>query len=75
MTESQNNILNSAELYDLATGNWTTIAHMSVTREYHTASVLENGIVVVTGGQTDEGSSAFGYSYDVDIVLNSAELY
>ena len=54
---------NSAELYDPSTGIWTITGNMSSERVYHTASVLTNGIVIVTGGLI--GSSP----------LNSAELY
>mgnify|MGYP001126803492 FL=1 len=55
--------LNSAELYDPSTGNWTTTRSMADARRDHTASVLNNGNVLVCGGLND-----YGY-------LNSAELY
>ncbi|CAF1006231.1 unnamed protein product [Adineta steineri] len=50
--------------YILLCGTWTIIGNMSVAREYHTASTLANGSVLVTGGYNT------GSSY-----LNSAELY
>ncbi|CAF4049216.1 unnamed protein product [Rotaria sp. Silwood1] len=42
--------LNSSELYDPATGMWTKTDIMSDGRQYHTASVLTSGKVLVSGG-------------------------
>lgn len=59
----------SAELYNPATGTWTTTGSMSTSREFHTATLLQNGQVLVAGGVfTDSTGSQFGY-------LSSAELY
>ena len=55
--------LNSAELYDPSTGNWSSTGVMSIARRYHTASVLGSGKVLVTGGYNGGGA------------VNSAELY
>ena len=53
----------TAELYDPATGQWRGTGLMHVVRgEGHTATLLQNGQVLVTGGSYDD-------------VLDSAELY
>ena len=54
--------LNSTELYDPPTGNWTTVGNLNSRRWDHTASLLTNGKVIVIGG-------ADYYS------LNDVELY
>jgi hypothetical protein len=58
------NNLTSAELYDPVQGVWLRTGDMSVSRIYHTATILSNGQVLVTGGR------------DCDYnVYSSAELY
>ncbi|CAF4949930.1 unnamed protein product, partial [Rotaria magnacalcarata] len=49
--------LKSAELYDPATETWTTTGSMNSTREFHRASVLSNGQVIVS--TTTNGGAAF----------------
>lgn len=57
------NLLTSAELYDPSLGAWSTTNSLNFAREKHTATLLTNGKVLVTGGYTFSGD------------LSSAELY
>ncbi len=59
--------LSSAELYDPATGTWTTTGQLGDARYYHTATLVSGGKVLVTGGKT--GPSRYGPS------IATAELY
>ena len=56
--------LSSAELYDPATGSWSSTGSLGTAREFHTATLLPTGKVLVAGGE----DSSFTAS-------SSAELY
>ncbi len=55
-------VLNSAELYDPASGTWTATGSLGTARAYYTATLLPNGKVLAAGG--NNGTA-----------LSSAELY
>ena len=56
--------INSAEIYDPMTGNWTKINDMHEKRYAHTATVLPNGKVMIIGGISSTSDT-----------MNSYELY
>jgi hypothetical protein len=55
--------LNSAELYDPATGSWTATGPLNTARFAHAATLLPGGRVLVAAGADSSGP------------LNSAELF
>ena len=56
-------VLNSAEIYTSTTGKWSTTVSLNAPREFHTATLLDNGKVLIAGGFVN------------NTALNSAELY
>lgn len=62
--------LASAELYDPSTGSWTPTGSMLTGRYRHTATLLPNGKVLVTGGNVNN-SNVIG----IRCCLATAELY
>jgi N-acetylneuraminic acid mutarotase len=63
---SDNQPLASAELYDPATGTWSSTGSLAVPRYYHTATLLPNGKVLVAAGYGGSGSKGY---------LSHCELY
>jgi Kelch motif/Galactose oxidase, central domain len=54
----------SAELYNPATGTFALTGSMSVVRSAHTATLLTDGTVLVTGGSTSTGVTATAELFD-----------
>jgi N-acetylneuraminic acid mutarotase len=54
----------TAELYDPASGLWSTTAPMNNARAYHTATLLPSGLVLVTGGTNGTATLAAAEVYD-----------
>jgi len=61
----------NCELYHPSNGTWTSTGDLNVARAFHTATLLPNGQVLVTGGEGETNS----YSGVVISSLSSAELY
>ena len=61
----------SAELYDSSTGTFTAAGNMTARRAYHTATVLNDGRVLITGGMSPVGTQFI----PTDWIQSSAEIY
>jgi len=62
----------SAELYNSSTGTFTATGNMTARRVNHTATVLNDGRVLITGGISPVGTSP---DFSVDWIQSSAEIY
>src|SRR5437868_2257173 len=60
--------LDSAEIYDPATGTWTPTGRLHPARYYHSATLLPDGKVLVAGGTSIRSAESFR-------TLHSAELF
>jgi hypothetical protein len=63
--------LASAELYEPASGTWTSTESLATARSDHTATLLPNGHVLVAGGSNDSGDLASAELYDVGLGFSS----
>lgn len=64
-TNNSANSINSAEVFDPAKNTWANVAAMATARAYHTATLLNTGKVLVTGGQNSaNGTLADALVYD-----------
>ena len=59
-----NGFLNSAELYDPATGTWSVTGNLNLARLRFTATLLTNGKVLVAGGFTNGDPTNTAELYD-----------
>jgi hypothetical protein len=54
----------SAELYDPATGTFSSTGSMAVARGLHTATLLQDGRVLIAGGEDKDATAHFAELYD-----------
>jgi Galactose oxidase, central domain/Kelch motif len=59
-----NSVRASAEIYDPATGAFTSAGDMAVARASHSSTRLANGKTLLAGGETDEGFTTTAELYD-----------
>jgi N-acetylneuraminic acid mutarotase len=57
-------VAKTAELFNPTTRSWALTGSLKTGRDYHTATLLSNGKVLVTGGYTVQGASTSVEMYD-----------
>ncbi|CAF4390202.1 unnamed protein product, partial [Adineta steineri] len=68
-------IFNEAELYETSTGYWFHTTSMNIQRYFHTASLLQNGNVLVIGGSDDAPNSAEIYDPEMETWINTTDMH
>jgi N-acetylneuraminic acid mutarotase len=63
----------SVQRYDPTTGSWTAAAALLDPRKFHTAVLLHDGRVLVTGGSKDVGSDGWFWTASAEIFGPSGE--
>ena len=57
-------VLDKVEIFDIALQKWVQVGSLNIGRAYHTATLLYDGKVLVTGGEIDNGSTNTCELYD-----------